>query len=129
MVTQKLPLSTIKVLLMLVFFLVGGYMSQAQQKILLKNAKRGKQKEIREGDRIKIRYITYYERLKVRNYGKVLQITDSALLYRPEGSLFKSKDTIRVALTTIRAIGSYNKGGQLGLAAGIGILGGVTFRC
>jgi hypothetical protein len=97
-------------------------------KLVLENSRTGRQKEIKPGSQIRIRFDTRYEGLKVRQQGRVLSLTDSTLTY----VVSLPKDTITVAFSQILRIGKYNRLGSIGLYAGTataaGVLLGVTER-
>jgi hypothetical protein len=102
--------------------------AHSQTKWVLENTRTGRQKEIKPGSHIRIRFETRYEGAKVRQQGRVLSLTDSTLTY----TVPLPKDTATIAFSQITGIGKHNKWGSLGLAAGTGaaagILEGVTDR-
>ncbi len=96
----------------------------AQSKLLLENRRTGRQKEIKTGSRVRLRFNTRYERLKVRQQGRVLSVTDSTLTY----VVPLRKDTVMVALSQITGIGKYNGVGAVALGFGAGAVGAIALE-
>jgi|GEM_PF-2610024 len=110
-----------KFLPFLLFAFFAWLPAHSQTKLVLENSRTGRQKEIKPGASIRIRFDTRYEGVKVFQQGRVLSLTDSTLTYMVP----LPKDTITVALSQVTGIGKHNKWGSLGLAAGTGVAAGV----
>jgi hypothetical protein len=110
-----------KFLPFLFFAFLAWLPAHSQTKLVLKNSRTGRQKEINSGSHIRIRFDTRHEGLKVRQQGRVLSLTDSTLRY----VVPLPKDTITVALSQVAGIGKHNKWGSLGLAVGTGAAAGI----
>ncbi len=96
--------------------------AHCQTRLVLENSRTGRQKEIKPGSRVRLRFDTRYEGLKVRQQGRVLSLSDSTLTF----VVPLRKDTVTVALSQITGIGKYNGVGAVALGLGAGALGGVA---
>jgi hypothetical protein len=110
-----------KFLPFLFFAFLAGLPAHSQARLVLENSRTGRQKEIKPGSQIRIRFDTRYEGLKVRQQGRVLSLTDSTLTY----VVPLPKDTVTVAFSQIAGIGRYNRLGSLALGAGAGTAAGL----
>ncbi len=108
--------------LLLVF--LTGLPAHSQSKLMLENRRTGRQKEIKPGSRVRLRFDTRYEGLKVRGQGRVLSLTDSTLTY----VVPLHRDTVTVALSQITGIGKYNGVGAVALGLGAGAVGAIALE-
>ncbi len=108
---------------LLVAFL-GWLPVRSQTRLVLENRRTGRQKEIKPGSRVRLRFGTRYEGLKVRQQGRVLSLTDSVLTY----VVPLRKDTVTVALSQITGIGKYNGLGAVALGFGAGAVGAIALE-
>ena len=98
--------------------------ARSQTRLVLENSRTGRQKEIKPGSRIRLRFDTRYEGLKVRQQGRVLSLTDSTLTY----VVPLRRDTVTVALSQIMGIGKYNGVGAVALGFGAGAVGAIALE-
>lgn len=114
----------------LILLLTLSISSYGQTRLLLKNTKSGRQKEINRNDFIKISFSTTYEKAKVYHEGKVVSFTDSTLSYMPRTYTIPffslQKDPVTVAFKNIIAIQKYKPVVSLALLAGAGVGAGVA---
>ena len=96
--------------------------AQSQTKLVLENSRTGRQKEIKLGSQVRLRFDTRYEGLTVHQWGRVMSLTDTTLTYVAP----LRKDTVTVALSQITRIGKYNGLGALALGFGAGAAGGIA---
>jgi hypothetical protein len=96
--------------------------AQAQTKLVLENSRSGRQKEIKLGSQVRLRFDTQYEGLTVHQWGRVISLTDTTLTY----VVPLRKDTATVALSQITRIGKYNGLGALALGFGAGAAAGIA---
>lgn len=110
-----------KFLPFLLFAFLAWLPARSQTRLVLENSRSGRQKEIRPGSHIRIRFDTRHEGVKVRQQGRVLSLTDSTLTY----VVPLPKDTATIAFSQVTGIGKHNKWGSLGLAAATGAAAGI----
>ncbi|MBD0258447.1 MAG: hypothetical protein ICV83_22245 [Cytophagales bacterium] len=113
-----------KFLPFLLLAFLAGLPAHSQTRLVLENSRTGRQKEIKPGSRVRLRFDTRYEGLKVRQQGRVLSLTDSTLTF----VVSLRKDTVTVALAQITGIGKYNGVGAVALGLGAGAVGAIALR-
>ena len=127
---HQIPSDLMPFRLVLILLLSCHLSSYGQTKLLLKNTRTGRQKEIVRNNFIKISFSTTYEKVKVYHEGKVVSFTDSTLSYLPRAYTIpffsRQKDTVTIALRNIIAIQKYRPVVNLALLAGAGVGAGIA---
>jgi hypothetical protein len=116
------PQPSMKFLPFLFIAFLAWLPAHSQTRLVLENSRTGRQKEIKPGSRVRLRFDTRYEGLKVRQQGRVLSLTDSTLTY----VVPLRRDTVTVALSQIMGIGKYNGVGAVVLGLSAGAVGGIA---
>ncbi|HEX8531627.1 MAG TPA: hypothetical protein VF646_16460 [Cytophagales bacterium] len=113
-----------KCLPFLLLAFLAGLPAHSQTGLVLENSRTGRQQAIKPGSRVRLRFNTRYEGIKVRQQGRVLSLTDSTLTY----IVPLRRDTVTVALSQITGIGKYNGVGAIALGLGAGAVGAIALE-